>query len=293
MRAIIIIFSFLSFVQKSLGQLNYVNYYNESRSIRNMLQNEDYEGAYKRFKLSLENYDYIFAEDLRMFSAICINLEKCDEGLEFYHKAVKQGFNYKDDYLEFYKNKCKDFNLEFENRLSISSHIYESGLNISYRDTILKYYQLDQQVRRRYNNNLSSDNELRSADSIVIGKILPFVEKFGIADERIIGKEAADNLFIILLHYDEDKANNLGPYLLDALMSGKMKPENYAWIVDRRRVWGNKLKPYYYQLAYGFDKLTEKEIEEINRRRYVIGCRPLSEYTIRNENDGTLFMQEK
>ena len=122
---------------------------------------------------------------------------------------------------------------------------------------------------------------------------MPFVEKFGIADERIIGKEAADNLFIILLHYDEDKANNLGPYLLDALMSGKMKPENYAWIVDRRRVWGNKLKPYYYQLAYGFDKLTEKEIEEINRRRYVIGCRPLSEYTIRNENDGTLFMQEK
>lgn len=293
MKTILTFLFSIFFIALSFGQSNYIEYAVKMRVVRKMLSNEEYEAAYDKFKASAENFDYVKADDLRLFSAICLNVGKCDEGLQAYQQAVSRGFNFNDDYLEFFKQKCTNFNREFENILIDLKSDYLGKLNISYRDSVLKYYQLDQNVRRRYNAGLCSDIELKTTDSIVINSIWPFIEKYGIGDERLIGLDAANNLFIILLHFDADQSNNLGPYLLDALMNGKIKPENYAWIIDRRRVWGNHLKPYYYQIPNGVDKLDNKEIEEINRRRSIIGCRSLAEYDIKRENDGTWIMNEK
>lgn len=293
MKLILFIVTQIFFTHVLMGQSHFIEYANEMRNVRKLLMNEEYESAYTKYKRVAEKCNYVLTDDIRMFSAICLNVGKCEEGMQAFQKAVSQGHNFKDDYLDFFKNKCQQFDADFENALSELRNKYLDDLNIAYRDTVVKYYQIDQAVRRRYNRGNGSDRELTYTDSIVIKNVWPFVEKYGVADERAIGKEAADELFIILLHYDADKSNKLGPYLLDALLNGKIKPENYAWIIDRRRVWGHQLRPYYYQIPNGFDELSREEITEINRRRNSIGCRPLSDYDIRKENDGTWIMAEK
>lgn len=276
------------------GQSNYFQYNHDMRNVKKVLFQEEYDLAYVKFKEATANVDYVFAEDLRLFSAICLNLNKCDEVLAAYKKAVRQGFNYSDDYLDHFKEKCTSFNNEFESGLLSDYEHYKAQLNIEYLNTINTYFEMDQSMRRKYSNGEIGPLEFEKIDSTVISKVMPFIKKHGIADERMVGKEAQDKLFIILLHNDKDKSNKeLGPYLLDALVNGKIKPENYAWLIDRRRVWGDKLEAFYYQIPNGFDKLSELEINDINRRRHAIGCRSLSDYEIIKEADGSIKMTEK
>ena len=77
-----------------------------------------------------------------------------------------------------------------------------------------------------------------------------------------------------MLHVDRDLDNiKLDPILDDAFNDGYLDLIGYAWIVDRRRIWGpNKTKPYYYHMrSEHYDNLTKNEIVEINRRRDSIG----------------------
>ena len=84
------------------GQSDYLEYARNMRLVGKHFSHEKYVEAYTLFKESTVEIGYIKAEDLRTFSAICLNTGNCEEGLKAYKQAVKQGFDFKTDYLKFF-----------------------------------------------------------------------------------------------------------------------------------------------------------------------------------------------
>ncbi len=130
----------------------------------------------------------------------------------------------------------------------------------------------DQSIR--FSNDFE---QMRIGDSVNMEIMLSLIEKYGYPSERLIGHRGAFNAFIILLHMDRD-TNNLifGPTLHQAYSEGNLSLNGYAWIVNRRRSWGeHELEPYYYHMPsqnYAFFSEEQKKIIDI--RRDSLGLRP-------------------
>lgn len=76
---------------------------------------------------------------------------------------------------------------------------------------------------------------------------------------------------------DRDNQNEIfKPILDEAYNSGQLWPRGYAWIVDRRRAWGDEeLEPYYDHMpSKKYDNFNMEQINEVNRRRDSIGLGP-------------------
>ena len=81
----------------------------------------------------------------------------------------------------------------------------------------------------------------------------------------------------ILIHADFDLKNELlGKLMLDNVMNGKLDPMNYARIIDRRFNFRGE-RPYYNQVPFGYDKLTDQQKKDISERRRKIGLRSVEE----------------
>jgi len=116
-----------------------------------------------------------------------------------------------------------------------------------------------------------------NTDSLRTVHLLLLIKERGFPEERKVGKWGYNNAMRIFIHADFDLKNELlGKLMLDNVMNGKLDPMNYARIIDRRCNYRGE-RPYYNQVPFGYDKLTDQQKKDISERRRKIGLRSVEE----------------
>lgn len=258
---------------------NYPEYYRTYNQVLRLEKEEKFKEAFKLFQESEKLVEFIPVQHLLEGRNLSILTKNCELVHDYFQKAVDNGFEF--EQYNFSSNLCLD--------ISNTSVKRTKGFDQQYKKEIETIFQADQAIR----NNPTNEN-MQKTDSLNIDKLLSLIEEKGYPSSKKVGNKAASNAFIVLLHFDSDVGNKiLKPIIEKAYHQGMLSPENYAWIIDRRRNWGpKKLDPYYFQLPSGkYFELTEEEISEIDDRRYSIGLRPLSEINITKTENGGISIQ--
>lgn len=268
----------------------YPQYYHLIRQAKSAGLRGDVGEAIAAFEEARSLVSYTHTDNFIWAAFLALETNDCEKALLYYSKGVEQGFEFsKWDYSKL--KECPGWTSEYEQKLFQLLSDSEQRMNQELSEKIDSVYLVDQRIRQ----NEVSPEEFRRIDSLNMSEIRKIIKDHGYPDERLVGWESAENAFIIMLHFDEDKGNKiLGPILEDALYSGKLSPQNYAWVIDRRLSWSEERKePFYYHLpTKAFFELTAEQKEIIDKRRYEIGLKPLSEMNVTLSPNGTIMVEE-
>lgn len=287
MKSVILIFSFCfgSIISIfSQTTVNYPEYFILIGIANEQKAHNNYDSAFVNYKKAFKLVDYVFKKDLE----VAIELAK--------------------------KTNCDSLHNIFKNQLKG----IEDGIDTDYMLKIKKLFELDQKFRnKKYRNalyyytdciadSLCNKNgkkfikaklrceEWRRIDSTNIHQLIKLMGEKGFPGERLVGAKGAEQAFFIMLHFDYDGNNKiLEPYLNKAILSGNISPKNYAQIVDRRRI-NLKEDPMYYVIPFGYEKLTEEQKKEVDKKRASIGLLPVSksQTIIRKKNSIRVIYNE-
>ncbi|MEM6736029.1 MAG: hypothetical protein AAF620_08170 [Bacteroidota bacterium] len=273
----------------------YPSYYHLIRGAKLDSKNGNITSALEKFAEAIEIVDYVHTHNFVWAAKEAKNIGNCKLAAKYIEKALRQGItdvpeNLTDEGLLSDFLDCEMINKAQKSELIAMLKKDNSQINFYLKDMLDSLYNVDQRIR-----NEGSRSEIKRIDSLNINMLIDLINKFGFPDERLIGAKTAKNTFIIILHFDSDTDNCiLGGMLFNALHKGKLAPQNYAWVVDRRRYWGpEKQEPYYYEIpTQKLKNLTKKERDEIDKRRYAIGLKPLSEMNISFKEDGRVIVTD-
>jgi len=251
-------------------QITYPEYYRNFNKISEYLNSGQIEIAIAKFDSLSAKIPHVPSSHLFKMSRICSENNLCDLSAKYLKKSIKNGKEYGKGIGQYKTiDQCSK---EIESVLKMESEIHKQKFNFYYKAQIDSMFQADQKAR-----NESDYETLKVVDSLNMLTLMNQIEKYGYPGEKSIGHESAFNAFIMLLHMDRDKQNKIfKPILDEAYNSGQLWPRGYAWIVDRRRAWGDEeLEPYYYHMpSKKYDNFNMEQINEVNRRRDSIGLEP-------------------
>lgn len=244
--------------------------------------------AVERFEEARSLVPYTHVSNFIWATSVAMKANDCEKALLYYRKAVEQGFPF-DEWGDSNLKECSAWTEAYEQKLVQALAKSRQLINQRLSSTIDSLYQEDQRIRL----TKVDQEEFQRVDSLNFIKLRQEIERYGFPDERLVGEESAKNAFFVILHFDEDKGNKImEPILKEALYSGKISPENYAWIVDRRLNWGEGKEPMYYHLpTKAFFDLTAEQKIEIDKRRYEIGLKPLSEMNVHISSEGVIMVE--
>ncbi len=274
----VVLISILTACSDKEQKSRYPEYYREYNKLLTLEKNKEYLEAIKLIQTIERWVPFVPVDHLLKFRSISSKYGDCELTQHYFQQAVYNGFEY------------QSYNYEDDNCPAlINDKIKPRSLPLdeAYKSVVMDLYKKDQAIR----NSGSSDFSDTDASNMKV--LLEWMEEKGYPSSDKVGRKAASKIFLVLLHYDEDKDNEiLGPILDDAYHNGYLSPENYAWIIDRRRNWGNDLPPYYYQLPTpDVFMMSDEEKAEINKRRDEIGLRPLEDMNIKKTEDGGISIE--
>jgi hypothetical protein len=144
------------------------------------------------------------------------------------------------------------------------------NFNKEYMELIDSLFFIDQHIRKQNKPNF---NHPINYDSLNTHCLLTNISKLGFPSADKISPEYYFLASIIFTHADFDKENTLlGDLLYEAVEQGMMLPSDYAEIIDRRCNFNGR--PYvFFEIPLGYEKLNEKEKNEVMTRRRKIGLR--------------------
>lgn len=263
--------------QKSIEN-NYPQYYRTYNQVLKLEKEGKFREAFDLFQEAESAVDFVPVQHLLKARSMAVELEDCSQVLEYFQKAVNNGFEYEE--YTFQNDVCPKVN---------NSTVEGIEIDYEYRNLVKAIFQKDQAVRRGEINE-----DMASVDSLNIQLLLDLINEKGYPSPKLVGSKVSGNAFIILLHFDSDIGNvKLKSILDNAFNEGMISPGQYAWIIDRRRYWGpQKLDPYYYQLPIEkyFD-MSKEEIAIIDVRRDSIGLKPLAEMNITKTENGGMSIE--
>lgn len=251
---------------------DYPTYYRMYNDVMKYKDAGQEETALSHFQEAEKLVEYIPSWHYMEARNLAIRLKNCQLQNDYFQKAVTNGFEFKDEDLSFYL--CEE-NGDYE--------IIRPQYDLAYKAMVDSIYQVDQ-------NSRGSGKDFSASDSSNMALLLRYIKEKGYPSAELIGSESADHAFIVMLHFDDDIGNQImGPIIDQAYDQGYISPQNYAWMVDRRRNWGpDELEPYYYQIpTKGLFELSDEERDTIEERRYSIGMEPLSDTEIVSNPDGS------
>ena len=243
---------------------------------------------------------YKFERQARIFK----EQNQLDSSLVCYLKALECNSECPISVLESaLKISSKLENTESSSKLKNEIHEQKLKFNLEYSNQINKLFKADQRVRSAKNMRVSEKyrvclsqgncnentmsqyrtvlNEWNNIDSANIVQLISLIGKYGFPSENVVGPNEYDKAFTILLHFDRDTNNViLGPILDSALVTGKIKPRDYAWIVDRRYMSVGKTPPYFHIPTVNYEMLSAEEKANVDMRRIQIGLGKVSETQI-------------
>ncbi len=255
---------------QKLEQITYPEYYRNFQQVEQYLDSNEIELAVSKFDSISNKIPHLPSSDLFKMARMCANNNYCDLAVKYLKQSLINGQEYGKG-IGPYKiiEGCKN---EIAQILLQESEIHKHQFNYKYKSQIDSMFQADQKAR------IESDFEkVRVIDSMNMINLLSYINELGYPSEKLIGHASAQNAFVMLLHMDRDKNNKIFKPILDkAYNEGQIWPRGYAWIIDRRRAWGEeKLEPYYYHMpSKEFENYSKEQINEINIRRDSIGLEP-------------------
>jgi len=276
---------------------DYSAYYHLIRKSKKLSRENEPSKALHQFRLATEKVDYVHTGNYIYAAFEAKKVDSCDLAIRYLSKAIMQGYKHDVPHLsgeEFIQNffHCapktnKDLKASLLQQLQNPNY----AINVELKKTLDSLFRADQNVRSM---NYSPDH-IRKVDSSNFFFLKQLIDKHGFPDERIVGTHTAENIFYVILHYDDDRNNLLLKDILkEALTQGQISPQKYAWIIDRRLAWGpDEKEPFYYQMpTMKMKDLTREEIKKIDQRRANIGLKPLSEVDIEFTPDGGMVVHE-
>jgi hypothetical protein len=269
-RLIYLTLSILMICCQNEQQLGYPEYYRNFNQIDEYLESGQINIAISKFDSISTKIPHIPSSHLFKMARICAEHNLCELSAKYLKKSLQNGREYGKG-TGAYKT-IEDCIPELSEVLEQESEIHKQYFDFNYKALIDSMFQADQKARG------GSDYEAMGLiDSLNMITLLSQIEKKGYPGEKLIGHTSAINAFIIILHMDRDRNNEIfKPILDEAYNNGQLWPTGYAWIVDRRRAWGDdQLEPYYYHMpSKEYEKFDLQRINEINRRRDSIGLAP-------------------
>ena len=278
---------------------DYPEYYLQIREAKLLAKENHNNDALKKFAEAIDLVDYVHTKNYIWASILAKNSGQCDISIKYLKSAINQGYENTSGMVsneEFLDNMfdCDSARSYETLKCELLQKLDDrpKGIDYRFKQMIDSLFLIDQNIRT---TGVSDQEQFLKIDSSNGYFLLEQIKTFGFPDERLVGEESAENAFILLLHFDEDVNNVLLSDLLkDALLSGKLSPSNYAWIIDRRRAWGpSKEDPFYYQMpTKKIDSLTREDIQVIDARRKEIGLKPFAEMVIERTPNGAIVVHE-
>lgn len=274
----VFILSVVSFTYSQEIKLkSYPKYYHLIREAKMLSQEGKSHLALQKFDSATSTVRYVHTDNWIWASKEAKKAGDCELALKYTQMAISQGANEK--FIDNF-NDCPGINNKFRRKLSALKKKHDLRIDLRLQSYLDSLYTEDQRIRTSKDIDKV---EVAKVDSSNIAALKQVIRKYGYPDERIVGRETARKIFLVVLHYDKDTNNIImKDILMNALYDGKITPQNYAWVVDRRLNWGpSKADPYYYQIVTKkFSMLADSEKQEIDNRRYLIGLKPLSEINV-------------
>ena len=250
--------------------ITYPEYYKLKRKISKVMEDGDLDIGILKFDSLIAKVPFVPSFDYFRMAKFCAEKGRCDMAVKYLELSFRNGHEY--DEVVNSINQLSSCMLKLKDLIFKESSIHQKYFNFEYKTIIDSMFMVDQNARE------GKGNAIGDTDSLNFMLLLDLIKRYGYPSEQLIGSSSAFNAYIMLLHMDRDLDNvKLKPILDDAFNHGYLDPTGYAWIVDRRRIWGpKKIEPYYYHMrSEHYDDLTKNEIIEINRRRDSIGLGPI------------------
>lgn len=272
----------------------------DSVSIEKLIATGDSLVIQQEFSLALTAYESAFDKgynkvEYYVAAAMCATME------EKYEVAIQ--------YVEKYLNS-KEPNPEVVNFFTVSPQFakltqqaewkkIETKLLEIQKNKRIKYNQAlsnelmsilysDQQVRQEYSEANSPtemkllSEKMKSIDKENHEKITHILDTYGWVGAEEVGETASLALFLVMQHADLYTQIKYRPMMEQAVMNGKLRPDNFALLIDRIEMRQNRPQIYGTQIIP--DDSNEpvvypiKYIDEVDVRRNELGLVPLSVY---------------
>jgi hypothetical protein len=298
--------SFTTCFSQGLKLQPYPKYYHLIREAKIASKDGNSREALLKFAKAVKTVKYVHTHNWVWAAKEAKRAGECKLALKYLKLAFSQGYD-EETYLSVGKpyfneipsikalldafRECPEFNNSYESKLLALKKSYDDKFDNNLKQYLDSLYKEDQRVR---GSNISQAERI-FVDSSNVYALKQVINKYGYPGEKLVGAETAAKIFFVLLHYDQDVDNALmKSVLLSALHEGDLNPQGYAWIVDRRLYWGpNKRDPYYFQIpTKKISILSDSEREEIDKRRYLIGLKPLAEMDVIFRPNGNIAVSE-
>lgn len=251
---------------------NYIEYYNLLNQADSLKYFKKYDEALNMYEIAFEKVDFVHSDKLINAGVIAIQLKKFDVAENYFKTALEQSGNtFFLKQKEFKRNKKKFKNLIA--KIPEHENDFTTKANKFYQKSIDSLYSIDQKIRN--NNELTQEK-----DNLIFNELLKLINENGFPSEELVGFNSYNQAKIILHHNLRLVKNQklLDEYFTKYVLTGKYRPEDYAWAVEQNRVWFNNEKPLYYFQVSLTNTLSEAEKIEINKRRKQIGLKPIEAY---------------
>jgi hypothetical protein len=252
-------------------QISYPEYYRNFDNIINQLYSSEMKPVLAKFDSISSRIHHVPSYAYYKIATACAENNLCELAAFYFEKSLQNGKEYAKSQSAISKGKCF---AKIDEVLNKEAEIHRQNFNFRYKALIDSLFVVDQKIRSDSSYDMKS---IIMIDSLNMYTLLHYIEKFGYPSEKLVGDKSAFDAYIMLLHMDRDKNNKiLLPIIHKAYNEGYLDPIGFAWIIDRRRAWGDEnLEPYYYHIpSKKYDSLNNEQINEINRRRDSIGLRP-------------------
>ena len=251
-------------------KMSYPEFYKNFNEIAAFIYNDQIEEAIVKFENIATRIPHVPSSYYFGMARACAEKGKCSQAAKYLEKSLVNGQEYgKGVGMHKTIDLCED---EINNVLIKEEEIHKEHFNFEYKALIDSMIVIDQRAMSE-----SDYERARTVISQNMATLLSNIERYGYPSEMLIGHKSAFSAFILILHSDIDKENEIfSPILWKAFENGQIWPKGLAWIIDRRRVSSeDKLEPYYYHLSSEkYYDLTAEQMEEVNRRRDSIGLKP-------------------
>jgi len=292
---LLIIWNFL--LSSAIGQ-NYLDYY----TLSNEADKEAYFGnnklALNKLEQAFETVEYVHVEKLEKASKLAIKNKDFKKAYLYAKRAVINGST-----SHFWKSRKlkKIRKTEYYRILNDSVQIWEQkhlkSINLPYKKIIDSLHYVDQKIIRKnltvkgnYQiNNKELPENLFDLDSSIFQTLLRAIEKYGFPSESNIGEEGYENVYIIFHHNVRLPENKSYVQMLEeALIKGKYRPQDFAFMHDQSRMNLGEFPIFYYGLPIP-DTYTEEMKIEIDKSRKSFGIKPLSSTKIKRRGRNVIM----
>jgi hypothetical protein len=156
---------------------------------------------------------------------------------------------------------------------------HPAGLNSALHDELAAMVQPDQAVRQKRPSEMTKEDfdRMREIDASHEKRMREIIGKFGWPGRTLVGDDGSINAWLLVQHCSLEFEKECLPLLEQAVAKGDASPMNYAYLLDRVRMYEGKPQVYGSQFMNGV-LWTLEDPDHVDERRKSVGLGPLAEY---------------